>query len=1234
MISGPSGRVPLGYTDEEENVRDFDERAQRFRIASRAGLLPLGSTSPCPAGSPVTHMFTSRRPVPKRVWADLTDVDQADTIPSRRKIEWSTVSERICGQAVLSDGAIMRMETDGSVYTLNPETGEATLAFSVQVPVRFSLVECLAVDSGDGAIVMATNPLEIDGGATRAYRFTADQDGVWSQEYEEVVLEQVIKFWYSSGDIFATTRPPATSDGDGTHSLTRYGGTQTTAWSTLWQTPVPEPLNAMAFRGSDVFFAAGRNSSRQRSDTGASVDWTPRELTNASQRLFSWLSADHLRGSLGYQSGQDVPNWPEARFEDSDFPDIIDTTDRSMTCFTNNTGLGPQPQVPTFRVDPEGNGHEVEFNTDTIYFDGLSSTNLVTSKLAKGEVDASMPAHGGLQPNVNFNTWANAVLVRLEESEALRHPPEDYWVIYLDGKYELRYKDHSTHFDLTLYIDGDTPVERTVSLPAGEKYACAVWVNAPGTDQCYFRVNGAQVGLPWTQQASFLTGNDGNDYAGSLRYRSQFGADYTDFFNAKFRGGIKETCVFFGDTTNTAHDTAPTSAEIEQIEGYQCHAHGLGSILPTSHPYDSAPPPTTGSGPPGPSAGDAYADVRGLVAKVKRGDGAFVWSYADTDSAGQSIAVDSDDGVFSIGVENEVVKIEDQGTSGVEAWTVALTGSSGTVINQRYVNGMFASRSGRVTVGWAQVDITSVPYVYSFYLTTLENADGAQAWQDTAASPVFFIDGGGLYVDDTAIAGPNSEQFLVYSTQDNKGSDTSADAYLNTLASGATVRTDLIGQQRTGETKDQEIELVAVCESGTVARLIQDDIDDSGTIPVLTKRTWYTLDSNFNPGDRPWSFELYGKHYVGGPDEYRAYDPRLKTWRDWTPTPSSVIPQRIFTAVRWRGRAIVVSEDTPNILFGSAYGDPLNFNTGGDVISATQAFAGTTAEAGAIPDPIVALVPSNDDLLFVGTTRSVWRLTGDPQTGGQLDDVLATEGILDTFSWCRGDAGEMYWATTSLRIVRATTNGLEDISEAIRPILQAIDPRKMRVELHWAQRMRGLYVIFVPRDNTAKLDVQHLFWSSRTGGWHPTSFAGGAGRAIRSAHSLDSADPSGWGVAFGFFDGQPRIEHPEALDDDGVAIASRMRIPLGGDGDPQMSLVTQAELVLDPAQGPVRVVGGAARTGEGPAQYGVETLAQPGRGDRVQVQVSGNSTWLELSGASQPWAMDDLAVHIHPWGVG
>jgi len=103
--------------------------------------------------------------------------------------------------------------------------------------------------------------------------------------------------------------------------------------------------------------------------------------------------------------------------------------------------------------------------------------------------------------------------------------------------------------------------------------------------------------------------------------------------------------------------------------------------------------------------------------------------------------------------------------------------------------------------------------------------------------------------------------------------------------------------------------------------------------------------------------------------------------------------------VRWRGRVIAVSEDDQHILYGSGYGEPGDWQTGGEVVDATQAFAGTTAAAGAIPDPVTALMPANDDLMFVGTNRSLWRLTGDPHTGAS-----STTSWRRRASWARSRA--------------------------------------------------------------------------------------------------------------------------------------------------------------------------------------------------------------------------------------
>lgn len=1223
MLSSPAGKVPLGYTDDELNVRAFDERGQRLRPAQRAGLLKLGRNAPCPEGSAVSHVFTARRVLSKRAFVELTGSDQADTVPPRRKVEWTTDLDGVLEVQPMLSGRMMVLQSDGTVLSVNPETGVGEQAFTVPIPVAFSLVPSLGVHDDDSVIVMASYPNRIDGGATRAYRFELDEDGVWQQSYEEVVVEQVIRFWTSDGEVFAATRRPDDVDVGADYSLTRFGGTLSSSWSTLWSIPAPPPINGMAFRGNGVFVAAGPNSSRPVTNVGASVAWTPREIDDAGQRLYSMMSALQLKNVAGLSPGAEVLKWPDARLDASDFEDMVDDTERAMFPHAYQT---PPPYSfvnfcppPTLEADPNGNGFEVQFDSP----EGIEAPKLIsrrtTRNQGKNSLDEVASWSEAIQPEMGDVAYFQTVLLRLEPSVTQNAAPRDYWVAYRHGKYEIRYRENGADIDLIFDVD-DGDVTRTVTLSGSEVYACVTWISAAGANASSVRVNGVQVGAAWTRATNHIQAPDIQTVLGMQSTR--FDPTDTDM-KFRMRGGVKEECAVLGTGTSPPHGTAPWPSvidEIEEVEGYQCHAHGLQSILDAGHTYVASPPPSTGDPQEGFGLVAVFQSPKGLLFKLDRSSGKLKWIRAD-DDCGFAVAVDREDGVYSLGRAStdppsnftQLIRVTDDGSEGTLDWKVALDdGTAG--FSLQYAAPLYADPCGDVFAAWTGFD-TGTPQYLSF-LGRFDGADGSEKWADSVDSPVVALAPGGLFVDDTVIGGPCSDQYLLYATRGIKSPSTFPPSL---TAPGALRRTDLIGQQLTGETRDQEIEHIAICESGAVSRLVD--------------REWVQVASGFKPGGRPWSFEMFGVHYFGGPDAYKAYEQRFKRVRDWTPKLGSVIPLRIYVAVRWRGRAIVVSEDNPHILFGSAFGDPLDFNTGAAVVTATQAFAGTTAAAGSVPDPITALCVANDDLLYVGTTRSVWRITGDPQSGGQLDDVLATEGILDTFSHCRGDAGEMYWMTTSMRIVRVTPQSFDDISEPIYSLLQKIDPRANRIELHWSQRMRGLYVVQIPRDGRIELEKQHLFWCARTGGWHPTSFTGGPGRAVTCASSLASTDPEGWGVVWGFADGRTRLEHPEAFDDDGVPVPSRMRIPLGGDGDPQKSLVTQAEVVLDPTQGPVMVSGAAARTGDSTPDYGAATMVQPGRADRASVQVAGSHTWLEVAGAGAPWAMDDLAVHIHPWGA-
>jgi len=1212
METSPSGRVPLGHYDEGENVRDFDERGQRQRTASRSGLLRMGDGSPCPNGTPLVHMLTATRALSKRRFVNLTDTAQDDTTPASLAVQWSTTLDgTVVATAVDQNDVLYALTSGGEIYQVDDD-GESTLALVVSAPTDFDQIPALHADPFGGLIVGYSNPLNIDGGASRFYRYTVVDD-IWDLDFEEIVFPRVTKFWGDGSDIFAVGERPTNETLGIDYGLSRFGGVNTAGWSTTWERAAPRPLIDLAVTTSGVYGAAPANDNRAPStDLTAEVDWTPREMTNAEERLFSAISAFRERNVRSLTDGDAVSRMEDARFDASSQPDVLDTTER---VWASVQGVDPPAFLPVFRRDKDGRGWEVSFERPAAFKNGdpaapwYRSSNHTLKKIKDAATDEA-PWQRSLIPLMVNSTDAvkfyHVMLFRIED-----HGTEDEWHTVFDFLgYSLRYRRPTGTSDLVLRLDipGTDGVRDITFSDVDQQYVCSTLrCEGWGETGSEWWVNGVRQGATFTMPEP-TTGTSWTYFASAAEY------DRDDAPNPSgdetIVGGLKESWVVLADSTGgTVHEDALDNAEIQEVEGFVCNAHACQDILDGSHPWDGGAPSGAGDT----EAAANYEEEQGLFSpsplafRLDRSTGFLRW-VLEGDTVGEGIAA-YDGKVWTAGDDGAgngtIRRWTDDLVTPTEDWTVDAAGAG---LGDFWLNHtassvvpMVEDRCGGLLVTWA----SDPPSSDRVRLRRVDE-DGDLDWDvilTEGANVPEEIHTAGLFIDDTALpdgaCGPE---------------------YVLVPNSGGAERVDVIGRQLTGETRDTEVEQVAFCESGAIARLTEGG-------------EWEAISGSFIPGERPWSFDFFGRYYIGSPDQYLVYQPEFKRVRDWTPAIGSAIPSRIRVATRWRGRVLAVSEDTPHIIFGSRVGDALDWNTGGDIIDAAQAFAGTNAESGQVPDPIVSIMPANDDLCYLGTTRSVFRLTGDPLTGGTLDDILATEGVFSAFSWCRGDSGEQYWLTTSFRVVQMTGNGLADLSsQFVYGRLQGIDPSAYRVELHWSQRMQGLYVIKIPRGGTLNPDEVHLFWSKRTGRWHPTRFGGGPARAVASAVSLDVADKNGWGVAFGGADGLVRVEHPEALDDDGVPIEWNMRLPMGGDGDPQRTLVTHAELVLDPTQGPCRVQGVAGRTGQEGLDIGPGFTAQPGRGNSVPVQIAGNHTWLLLSGV-EPFALDDLAVHIHPWGA-
>lgn len=76
--------------------------------------------------------------------------------------------------------------------------------------------------------------------------------------------------------------------------------------------------------------------------------------------------------------------------------------------------------------------------------------------------------------------------------------------------------------------------------------------------------------------------------------------------------------------------------------------------------------------------------------------------------------------------------------------------------------------------------------------------------------------------------------------------------------------------------------------------------------------------------------------------------------------------------------------------------------------TSTQAFTGTITRAGEAEDSIVALIPVWDDLAYLVGKTRILRLTGDPQDGGQIHVVGNSTGGVFGDSHCMDDQGRVF----------------------------------------------------------------------------------------------------------------------------------------------------------------------------------------------------------------------------------
>lgn len=369
---------------------------------------------------------------------------------------------------------------------------------------------------------------------------------------------------------------------------------------------------------------------------------------------------------------------------------------------------------------------------------------------------------------------------------------------------------------------------------------------------------------------------------------------------------------------------------------------------------------------------------------------------------------------------------------------------------------------------------------------------------------------------------------------------------------------------------------------------------------------------------------------------YVTYDPKANSLTTWTATAGQLpfdtggnFARLICT---WRGRIVLSGLlDDPQNWFMSAVGDPTNWDYGVGSVTSTQAEAGNNSPLGLIGDTITALIPYSDDILIFGGDHTIYMMSGDPMSGGQIDLVSDTIGMAWGMPWCKDPYGTIYFFSNRTGIYSLTPgNKPVRISQGIEQLLFGIDTGSNGIRMAWDDRTQGIHVFITPL--VSPRATRHLFYEVRVGAWWVDTFAN-TGLDPLAVAVLDGNESDDRVILLGCWDGFVRALSPTATDDDGYPINSSVFI--GPILTPALDDLTIKDLtaVMGDLAEDVTFSIYAGRTAEeavnNPPRFVGEWKA--GRNYTNGIRVSGHALYLKIS-SSRPWAMEQIRARLSQRG--
>ena len=393
---------------------------------------------------------------------------------------------------------------------------------------------------------------------------------------------------------------------------------------------------------------------------------------------------------------------------------------------------------------------------------------------------------------------------------------------------------------------------------------------------------------------------------------------------------------------------------------------------------------------------------------------------------------------------------------------------------------------------------------------------------------------------------------------------------------------------------------------------------------------------------------LFNKVFFVDGESYRVYDPKnienssFGELTDYEAT-KGIIPPRCKLISSWRGRIVLARGDNEQEWFMSGQSDPFNYLFFPPVSSATQAIQGSLARAGLVPDVTNGIIPYTDDLLIMGGDHSMWRFTGDPAAGGQIDLISDITGMAFGKAWTKDPNGIIYFFGSRGGVYRMSPESLPEriTYGSIERDLQDLDLAANYIRLVWNYRDEGLHVFQIPYGAVTE-QLDHWFWEQKSGGWYKDNFydTSAVSNQPTAAAVVDGDDPNdrrlllggGGNTSLSSGDGYVAAWDADTFTDTGTAIYSKALIGPFQSDDKEVRMTSFSPvLASDQGGADYRLyVTPAADTLSGQVFNGT---MQSGRNPRLRLRGRGSHIFLEISDASiNRWAFETATVEVYPAG--